>query len=99
MSHYTKNVQSLLTGGFKVLNMILKSKFSVKDKTKELCFADYCYRRFSQKNIRVWEITVLLMEMNTDLKVSLVSKIRQRNFASLTTFIGVFFQQQEVLKY
>ena len=49
MSHYTKNVQSLLTGGFKVLNVILKSKFSVEDKTKELCFFDYFYRRFSQK--------------------------------------------------
>ena len=54
MSHYTKNVQSLLTGGFKVLNVILKSKFSVEDKTKELCFFDYFYRRFSQKNVRVW---------------------------------------------
>ena len=67
MSHDTKNVQSLLTGGCKVLNVIFKSKFSVKDKTKELCFADYFYRRFfPQKNVRVWEITVLLMEMNTD---------------------------------
>ena len=36
MSHYTKNVQSLLTGDFKVLNVIFKSKFRVKDNTKEL---------------------------------------------------------------
>ena len=55
MSHYTKNVQSLLTGGFKVLNVIFKSKFRVKDNTKELCFSDYFYRRFSQKNVSVWE--------------------------------------------
>ena len=66
MSHYTKNVQSLLTGGFKVLNVIFNSKFIVKDKTKELCFFDYFYRCFSQKNVRVWEKNVLLMEMNTD---------------------------------
>ena len=66
MSHYTKNVQSLLTGGFKVLNVIFKSKFIVKDKTKELCFFDNFYRCFSQKNVRVLEKNVLLMEMNTD---------------------------------
>ena len=75
MSHYTKNVQSLLTGDFKILNVIFKSKFSVKDKTKELCFFDYFYRRFSQKNVRVWGKNkknkklwkkALLMEMNTD---------------------------------
>ena len=53
MSHYTKNVQSLLTGGFKVLNVIFKNKFRVKDNTKELCFSDYIYRCFSQ-NVRVW---------------------------------------------
>ena len=46
--------------------MIFKSKFSVKDKTKELCFFDYIYRHFPQKNVRVWEKSVLLMEMNTD---------------------------------
>ena len=61
-----KNVQSLLTGGFKVLNMIFKSKFRVKDNTKELCFSDYFYGCFSQKNVRSGEKTVLLMEMNTD---------------------------------
>ena len=66
MSHYMKNVQSFLTGGFKVLNVIFKSKFIVKDKTKELCFFDNFYRCFSQKNIRVLEKNVLLMEMNTD---------------------------------
>ena len=66
MSHYTKNVQSLLTGGFKVLNVIFKSKFHVKDNTKELCFSDYFYGCFSKKNVRVWEKNVLLMEMNTD---------------------------------
>ena len=46
--------------------MSFKSKFRVKDKTKELCFFDYFYRRFSQKNVRVWEKNVLLMKMNTD---------------------------------
>ena len=66
MSHYTKNVQSLLTGGFKVLNVIFKSKFRVKDNTKELCFSDDFYGCFSQKNVRVWGKNVLLMEMNTD---------------------------------
>ena len=66
MSHYTKNVQSLPTGGFKVLNVIFKSKFRVKDNTKELCFSDYFYGCFSQKNVRVWGKNVLLMEMNTD---------------------------------
>ena len=66
MSHYTKNVQSLLTGGFKVLNVIFKSKFCVKDNTKEFCFSDYFYGCSSQKNVRVWEKNVLLMEMNTD---------------------------------
>ena len=48
------------------MNVIFKSKFSVKDKTKELCFFDYFYKRFPQKNVRVWEKSVLLMEMNTD---------------------------------
>ena len=66
MSYYTKNVQSLLTGVFKVLNVIFKSKFRVKDNTKEHCFSDYFYGCFSQKNVRVWQKTVLLMEMNTD---------------------------------
>ena len=51
MSHYTKNVQSLLTGGFKILNVIFKNKFRVKDNTKELCFSDYFYRCFPQKNV------------------------------------------------
>jgi len=55
-----------MSRGFKVLNVIFKCTFSVKDKTKELCFFDYFYRRFSQKNVRVWEKNVLLMEMNTD---------------------------------
>ena len=66
MSHYMKNVQSLLTGGFKVLNVIFKRKFRVKDNTKELCFSDYFYGCFSRKNVRVWGKNVLLMEMNTD---------------------------------
>ena len=66
MSSYMKNVQSLLTGGFKVLNLIFKGKFIVKDKTKELCSFDNLYRRFLWKNVRVWGKTVLLMEMNTD---------------------------------
>ena len=69
MSHYTKNVQSLLTGGFKVLNVIFKCNFRVKDNTKELCFSDYFHGCFSQKSVRVWERkekNVLLMEMNTD---------------------------------
>ena len=35
--------------------MIFKSKFRVKDNTKELCFSDYFYGVFSQKNVRVWE--------------------------------------------
>ena len=55
-----------MSRGFKVLNVIFKSKFRVKNKTEELCFFDYFYRRFSQKNVRVWEKSVLLMEMNTD---------------------------------
>ena len=46
--------------------MVFKSKFSVKEKTKELCFFDYFHGRFSQKNVRVWGKNVLLMEMNTD---------------------------------
>ena len=54
MSHYTKYVQSLLTGGFKVLNVIFKSKFCVKDKTKELRLFGYFYMCFSQKDVRVW---------------------------------------------
>ena len=49
MSHYTKNVQSLLTGGFKVLNVIFKCKFCVKDNTKELCFSDYFYMFFPEE--------------------------------------------------
>ena len=64
-AHYTKYVQSLLTGGFKVLNMIFKSKFCVKDKTKELRFFHYFYRCFPQ-DVRVWGKNVLLMKMNTD---------------------------------
>ena len=55
-----------MSRGFKVLNVIFKSKFHVKDNTKELCFSDYFYGCFSQKNVRVWEKNVLLMEMNTD---------------------------------
>ena len=35
------------------MNVILKSKFRVKDNTKELCFSDYFYGCFSQKNVRV----------------------------------------------
>ena len=54
MSHYTKNVHSLPTGGFKVLNVIFKSKFRVKDNTKLLCFSDYFYKCFfPRKNVRV----------------------------------------------
>ena len=48
------------------MNVIFLSKFSVKDKTKKLCFFDYFYRRFSQENVRVLEKNVLLMEINTD---------------------------------
>ena len=48
------------------MNVILKSKFHVKDKTKELRFFDYFYRCFPQKNVRVWGKNVLLMKMNTD---------------------------------
>jgi len=49
------------------MNVIFKSKFRVKDNTKELYFSDYFYRCFSQKNVRIWgEKKVLLMEMNTD---------------------------------
>ena len=44
----------------------LNVSFVSKDNTKELCFLDDFYRCFSQKNVRVWEKTVLLMEMNTD---------------------------------
>ena len=65
MSHYTKYVQSFLTGGFKILNVGFKTKFRVKDKTKELRFFDYFYRCFPQKTVWVWGKTVLLMEMNT----------------------------------
>ena len=46
--------------------MIFKSKFCVKDKTKELHFFDYFYRCFPQKDVRVWEKNVLLMKMNTN---------------------------------
>ena len=46
--------------------MIFKSKFRVKDETKELCFFDYLYRCFPQKNVRVGGKNVLLMKMNTD---------------------------------
>ena len=55
-----------LTGGFKVLNVIFKSKFCVKNKTMELRFSDYFYRCFPQKDVRVWGKTVMLMKMNTD---------------------------------
>ena len=34
--------------------MIFKSKFCVKDKTKELRFFDYFYKCFPQKDVRVW---------------------------------------------
>ena len=66
MSHYTKTVQSLLTGGFKVLNVIFKSKFRVKDNNKELRFSDYFFRRFPRRMLGSGEKNVLLMEMNTD---------------------------------
>ena len=41
-------------------------KGSFVSNTKELCFSDYLYGCFSQKNVRVWEKTILLMGMNTD---------------------------------
>ena len=66
MFHYTKNVQSLLTGGFKVLNVIFKRKFRVKDNTKEVCFSDYFYRCFPRRMLGSGGKNVLLMEMNTD---------------------------------
>ena len=53
MSHYTKYVQNLLTEGFKIMNLIFKSNFRVKDNTKKLCFSDYFYGCLSQKNVRV----------------------------------------------
>ena len=66
MSHYTKNVQSLLTGGFKVLNVIFKSKFHVKDNTKELCFSTF-FGIFPRRMLGSGgKKHVLLMEMNTD---------------------------------
>ena len=36
------------------MNVIFKSKFRVKDNTKELYISDYFYRCFSQKNVRIW---------------------------------------------
>ena len=66
MSHYTKYVQSLLTGDFKVLNVIFKSKFRVKDKTKELCFFDYFIGVFPRRMSGSGEKNVMLMKMNTD---------------------------------
>ena len=44
MSHYTQNIQSLLTIRFKILHMIFRSEFGVKNKTKEFCFFGYFYR-------------------------------------------------------
>ena len=34
--------------------MIFQSEFSVKNETNEFRFFDFFYRRFSQKNVRVW---------------------------------------------
>ena len=53
MSHYFQNIQSFLTGRLKILRMIFKSKFGVKNETKEFRFFDYFYRRFSQKDVKV----------------------------------------------
>ena len=66
MSHYTKNVRRLLTGSFKVLNVILKSKFRVKDNTKEFSFSDYFLGIFPRRMLGSGKKNVLLMEMNTD---------------------------------
>ena len=59
MSEYLQNMHSFLTGRFKILHMIF-----VKNDTKEFCFFDYFYRRFSQKNVRVWGKNVLLVKVD-----------------------------------
>ena len=46
--------------------MIFKSKFRVKDNTKELCFSDYFYGVFPRRMLGSGKKNVLLMEMNTD---------------------------------
>ena len=46
--------------------MIFKSKFIVKDKTKEFCFFDYFIGVFPRRMLGSVEKKVLLMEMNTD---------------------------------
>ena len=66
MSHYTKNVQSLLTGGFKVFNMIFESKFRVKDNTRNFTSLTTFIGVFPRRMLGSWEKNVLLMEMNTD---------------------------------
>ena len=66
MPHYSQNIQSFLTGRFKILYMIFKSNFNIKNKTKEFSFLTYFYGRFSQKDVRVWEKTVLLVKVDAD---------------------------------
>ena len=64
MFHYTQNTQSLLARRFKILHMIFKSEFGIKNETKEFHFFDYFYRRFSQQNVRVWGKNVLLVKVD-----------------------------------
>jgi len=55
MSHYTQNIQRLLTGSFKVLNVILKSKFGVKMRPRNFACLTTFISVFSQNDVRVWE--------------------------------------------
>ena len=65
MSRYTKNVQSLLTGGFKVLNVIFKSKVRVKTPRNFASLTTFI-GVFPRRMLGSGEKKVLLMERNTD---------------------------------
>ena len=46
--------------------MIFKSEFGVKNETKEFRFFDYFYRRFYQKDVRVWGKSIQLVKVDAD---------------------------------
>ena len=55
MSHYLQNIQSFLTGRFKMLHMVFKSEFDVKNQAKEFGFFSYFNRCLFEKDVQIWD--------------------------------------------
>ena len=55
MPHYSQNIQSFLTGRFKMLHVVFKSKFDVKNQAKEYGFFSYFNGCLSEKDVQIWD--------------------------------------------